>query len=83
MLWIQLKITGTSHLFVGAFYRPPDNDNPEYFDVLNRSLATNAYMSTCLAWEKFQSRLNILGQLLCAGLNIQGNTMQQADRYHN
>ena len=34
MTWVQITVTGVSNLYVGAFYRPPDSDNPDYLAQL-------------------------------------------------
>ena len=39
MIWVQIQVIGASHLYVGAFYRPPDIDNPEYLSHLDASLS--------------------------------------------
>ena len=39
MIWVQIQVIGASHLYVGAFYRPPDIDNPDYLSHLDASLA--------------------------------------------
>jgi hypothetical protein len=30
LIWVKLKITGAKDLYVGSFYRPPNNNDPEY-----------------------------------------------------
>ena len=34
LIWAQVKIPGASQFFVGSFYRPPDEGNPEYLENL-------------------------------------------------
>ena len=38
MLWVKVKVTGTSDLYVGLFYRPPDKTDPEYLQHLQATL---------------------------------------------
>ena len=33
-VWVKVKIQGSSDLYVGSFYRPPDKNNPEYLQEL-------------------------------------------------
>ena len=30
LVWAQVQVSGTSQLFIGSFYRPPDENNQEY-----------------------------------------------------
>ena len=39
MIWVQIQVIGASHLYVGAFYRPPDIDNLDYLSHLDASLS--------------------------------------------
>ena len=39
MTWVQITVTGLSNLFVGAFYRLPDSDNPDYLAQLDTCLS--------------------------------------------
>jgi hypothetical protein len=39
MLWVQISVTGVNNLYVGAFYRPPNMDQPEYLSHLDTSLS--------------------------------------------
>ena len=39
MLWTQITVQGTSSLYVGAFYRPPNADQPEYLANLENCLS--------------------------------------------
>ena len=32
--WVKIKVQGSSDLYVGSFYRPPDKTNPEYLQEL-------------------------------------------------
>ena len=38
VLWVKVKVTGTSNLYVGSFYRPPDKTDPEYLQHLQATL---------------------------------------------
>ena len=33
-VWVKIKVQGSSDLYVGSFYRPPDKNNPEYLQEL-------------------------------------------------
>ena len=39
MIYVHLKVTGNSSLYMGAFYRPPDSDDPEYLAQLDTCLS--------------------------------------------
>ena len=40
VLWVKVKVTGSSDVYVGSFYKPPDKTDPEYLQhqqaTLNR-----------------------------------------------
>ena len=36
--WVKVKVKGTSDLYIGSFYRPPDKNNPEYLQQLHSLL---------------------------------------------
>ena len=33
-VWVKVKVQGSSDLYIGSFYRPPDKTNPEYLQEL-------------------------------------------------
>ena len=33
-VWVKIKVQGSSDLYEGSFYRPPDKNNPEYLQEL-------------------------------------------------
>ena len=33
-VWVKVKVLGSSDLYIGSFYRPPDKTNPEYLQEL-------------------------------------------------
>ena len=39
MVWAKIQVPGSSQLFVGSFYRPPDVTDVEYLDHLQTSLS--------------------------------------------
>ena len=39
LIWAQIQVPGSSHLFIGSFYRPPDENDPSYLDQLQSSLS--------------------------------------------
>ena len=39
MTWVQINVTGTSNLYVGAIYRPPDINDPEYLAQIDTCLS--------------------------------------------
>ena len=38
VIWVKVKVKGTSDLYIGSFYRPPDKNNPEYLQQLHSLL---------------------------------------------
>ena len=38
LVWAQIQVPGSSQLFVGSFYRPPDEKDPEYLGHLQTCL---------------------------------------------
>ena len=38
VVWVKVKVKGTSDLYIGSFYRPPDKNNPEYLQQLHSLL---------------------------------------------
>lgn len=34
LIWGKVKVHGTKDLYIGSFYRPPNNENDEYLDIL-------------------------------------------------
>ena len=47
MIWVQITVTGSSHLYVNAFYRPPNIDSPDYLassDNAISSIPPNAHV---------------------------------------
>ena len=38
LLWVRVKIAGASHLYVGSFYRKPDEDDSDYLLNLETNL---------------------------------------------
>ena len=48
--WVQITVTGASKLYVGAFCRPPDSDNPDYL----------AQLDTCLSRKPENAILTII-----------------------
>ena len=39
MIWVQITVTGTSHLYVGDFYHPPKIDSPDYLASLDNAIS--------------------------------------------
>ena len=39
MVWAQIQVPGSSQLFVGSYYRPPDVNDPDYLGQLQTSLS--------------------------------------------
>ena len=39
IIWVQIKIKGAAHLYIGSAYRPPDKDDPEYINIIDSQLA--------------------------------------------
>ena len=39
LVWAQIQVSGTSQLFIGSFYRPPHENDPEYLKQLKSSLS--------------------------------------------
>ncbi|XP_053389732.1 uncharacterized protein LOC128552710 [Mercenaria mercenaria] len=38
VVWCKVKIRGSQHLYIGSFYKPPSQTNPDYLDHLDRAL---------------------------------------------
>ena len=38
VVWVKVKVKGTSDLYIGSFYRPPDKNNQEYLQQLHSLL---------------------------------------------
>ena len=38
-VWVQVQLTGSKTLTIGAFYRPPDQKSPQYLGELRKSLS--------------------------------------------
>ena len=38
IIWVQITVTGNSHLYVGAFYRPSNIDSPDYLASLENAI---------------------------------------------
>ena len=38
IIWVQITVTGNSYLYVGAFYRPPNIDSPDYLASLENAI---------------------------------------------
>ena len=39
VVWAKIKVQGSKDLYIGSFYRPPDNHEPEYIGHLERYLS--------------------------------------------
>ena len=39
LVWAKLKVQGSKDLYIGSFYRPPDNNDPEYLDHLQKFIS--------------------------------------------
>ena len=39
MIWVQITVTGSSHLYVAAFYRPPNIDSTDYLASLDNAIS--------------------------------------------
>ena len=39
LIWAQVQVPGSSHLFIGSFYRPPDENDLSYLDQLQSCLS--------------------------------------------
>ena len=39
LVWAKLKVQGSKDLYIGSFYRPPDNNDPEYLDQLQKFIS--------------------------------------------
>ena len=59
MTWVQITLTGVSNLYVGAFYRPPDSDNPVYL----------AQLDTCLSRIPENAHIWLSGDFNLADIN--------------
>ncbi|WAR00573.1 RTJK-like protein, partial [Mya arenaria] len=47
MVWCRLKVIGSRHLYIGAFYKPPSTSDPEYLECLANTLSripSNAHL---------------------------------------
>ena len=38
VVWVKVKVKGSSGLYIGSFYRPPDKNKPEYLQQLHKLL---------------------------------------------
>ena len=47
VVWVKVKVKGSSDLYIGSFYRPPDKNKPEYLQQLHKLLNR-------MAWGRFQ-----------------------------
>ena len=59
MTWVQITLTGVSNLYVGAFYQPPDSDNPDYL----------AQLDTCLSRIPENAHIWLSGDFNLADIN--------------
>jgi len=66
MLWAQLSVIGVSSLYIGAFYRPPNMDQPEYL----------SYLDTCLARIPEGAHLWIGGDFNLGDINWDSNSVR-------
>ena len=39
LIWAHVQVPGSSQLFIGSFYRPPDENDPGYLDQLQSCLS--------------------------------------------
>ena len=66
MTWVQIKVTGASSLYVGAFYRPPDSDNPDYL----------AQLDTCLSRIPENAHIWLSGDFNLADIDWTDNSLK-------
>ena len=38
LIWVKVKVQGSSDLYIGSFYRPPDKTDPEYLQHLQSTI---------------------------------------------
>ena len=38
LLWVKVRVKGSSDLYIGSFYRPPDKTDPEYLQCLQTTI---------------------------------------------
>ena len=78
MSWVQTTVTGASNLYVGAFYRPPDSDNPDYL----------AQLDTCLSRIPGNAHIRLSVDFNLADINwtdssVKGSVVQPADKHNS
>ena len=39
LVWAKLKVQGSKDLYIGSFYKRPDNNDPEYLDHLQKFIS--------------------------------------------
>ena len=66
MTRVQIKVTGASSLYVGAFYRPPDSDNPDYL----------AQLDTCLSRIPENAHIWLSGDFNLADIDWTDNSLK-------
>ena len=60
LVWAKLKVQGSKDLYIGSFYRPPDNNDPEYLDQLQKFISEIYIPCTDPKWCSFVDRGGIL-----------------------
>ena len=66
MTWVQIKVTGASSLYVGAFYRPTDSDSPDYL----------AQLDTCLSRIPENAHIWLSGDFNLADIDWTDNSLK-------
>ena len=50
LVWAKLKVQGSKDLYIGSFYRPPDNNDPEYLDQLQKFISRVSTQNGAHLW---------------------------------
>ena len=58
LVWAKLKVQDSKDLYIGSFYRPPDNNDPEYLDQLQKFISrvptengAHLWLGGTLTWQ--------------------------------
>ncbi|XP_052261072.1 uncharacterized protein LOC127865168 [Dreissena polymorpha] len=67
MVWVQITVTGTSSLYIGAFYRPPNIDDPDYLN----------HLDTCLSRIPTTAHIWLGGDFNLGDINWEDNSVKE------
>ena len=72
IVWVDLQLIGSRRLIVGAFYRPPNQSDPNYLEQLRLSLSRikmNRNTTVCLEGDFNLGDINWTNSTVVAGSN--------------